>query len=235
MQPIHGRSHARHSQLQAIHCAIERQDAQRSVGAPLSSPEAAQRCAEGAGLDSGDPGRSTIGHAVDRAPLQRHPLQTISTNAAAPQPPQLQSRISTSLTDVTRRRARNRSACIKFGKQLDLMKQTRCKIKSENKTFQNRRPGLLSMTLTMKRIRFVRQPGPDAPAVTPGGDRQPRRRRSIGRTNTALGSITCLSTSKDRGWRTSCRRSSTFDLDELRAIDPRAATAATDRAITLDS
>src|SRR5229473_1980019 len=76
-------------------------DAQRSVGAPLSSPEAAQRCAEGAGLDSGDPGRSTIGHAVDRAPLQRHPLQTISTNAAAPQPPQLQSRISTSLTDVT--------------------------------------------------------------------------------------------------------------------------------------
>jgi hypothetical protein len=76
-------------------------DAQRSVGAPLSSPEAAQWCAEGAGLDSGDPGRSTIGHAVDRAPLQHHPQQTISTNAAAPQPSQIQSRISTSLTDVT--------------------------------------------------------------------------------------------------------------------------------------
>jgi hypothetical protein len=39
------------------------------------------------------------------------------------------------------------------------MKQTRCQLKSENKTFQNRRPGSLSMTLTMKRIRFVRQLG----------------------------------------------------------------------------
>jgi len=28
-------------------------DAQRSAGAPLSSPAAAQRCAEGAGLDGG--------------------------------------------------------------------------------------------------------------------------------------------------------------------------------------
>jgi hypothetical protein len=42
-------------------------------------------------------------------------------------------------------------------------------------------------------------------------------------------------TSKDRGRRTSRRRSSTFDLYERRAIDPRAATAAADRAITLHS
>jgi len=39
--------------LQAIHCGVEGMNANRSAGAPLSSPAAAQRCAEGAGLDRG--------------------------------------------------------------------------------------------------------------------------------------------------------------------------------------
>ena len=39
--------------LQAIHCAVEGVDAKRSAAVALSSPAAAQRCAEGAGLDSG--------------------------------------------------------------------------------------------------------------------------------------------------------------------------------------
>jgi hypothetical protein len=38
---------------QAIHCGVEGMNANRSAGAPLSSPAAAQRCAAGAGLDSG--------------------------------------------------------------------------------------------------------------------------------------------------------------------------------------
>jgi hypothetical protein len=51
--PLLARSHARPSRLYAIHCAVEGMDAKRSAAAPLSSPAAAQRCAEGAGLDSG--------------------------------------------------------------------------------------------------------------------------------------------------------------------------------------
>jgi hypothetical protein len=39
--------------LQAIHCAVEGMDAKRSAAVLLSGPAAAQRCAEGAGLDSG--------------------------------------------------------------------------------------------------------------------------------------------------------------------------------------
>jgi hypothetical protein len=39
--------------LQAIHCAVEGVDAKCSAAVALSSPAAAQRCAEGAGLDSG--------------------------------------------------------------------------------------------------------------------------------------------------------------------------------------
>jgi hypothetical protein len=39
--------------MQAIHCGVEGMNANRSAGAPLSSPAAAQRCAEGAGLDGG--------------------------------------------------------------------------------------------------------------------------------------------------------------------------------------
>jgi hypothetical protein len=53
--PIPGRSRARPSQFQTIHCAVERHGCQSCAAAPLSCPAAAQRCAEGAGLDSGAP------------------------------------------------------------------------------------------------------------------------------------------------------------------------------------
>jgi hypothetical protein len=49
------RSPVRPSPSQAIHCGVEGMNAKRAAGAPLSSPAAAQRCAEGAGLDSGVP------------------------------------------------------------------------------------------------------------------------------------------------------------------------------------
>ena len=45
--------------------------AQRSTVAPRSSPEAAQRCADGAGLDGGDRGRGTIKCAVRRSKVHR--------------------------------------------------------------------------------------------------------------------------------------------------------------------
>ena len=75
-------------------------DAKRSAGVPLSSPAAAQRCAEGAGLDSGTP---------DAA---QSAMPSIATPAASPTVDHFhqgrcacatstQSRISTSLTDVT--------------------------------------------------------------------------------------------------------------------------------------
>src|SRR6516164_8308441 len=50
---IPARSHAPRDPLQAIHCAVEGMDAKRSAAVLLSSSAAAQRCAEGAGLDSG--------------------------------------------------------------------------------------------------------------------------------------------------------------------------------------
>jgi len=77
-------------------------EAKSSAGVPLSSPAAAQRCAEGAGLDSG-----AAAEAQSALPSIAFPAATaadrrlLSTNAAAPAAPQLQSRISTSLTDVT--------------------------------------------------------------------------------------------------------------------------------------
>src|ERR1700724_2513344 len=73
-----------------------------SAGVPLSSPApSAHRCAA-AGLDSG-----TAAEAQSALPSIAFPAATaadrrlLSTNAAAPAAPQLQSRISTSLTDVT--------------------------------------------------------------------------------------------------------------------------------------
>src|SRR5690348_10778748 len=78
-------------------------DARSSVAVPLSSPAAAQRCAEGAGLDSG-----TATAAQSAMPSIAFLTATVaarrllSTKAAAPAVPQLQSRISTNLTDVTR-------------------------------------------------------------------------------------------------------------------------------------
>ena len=47
-------------------CGVDGIYAQRSTETSRSSPVAAQRCAEGAGLDGGDRGRSTIKRAVHR-------------------------------------------------------------------------------------------------------------------------------------------------------------------------
>jgi hypothetical protein len=71
--------------------------AQRSAAASRSSPTAVQRCAEGAGLDGGDRGRSAIKGVVLRA------ICTCSIGAAAPIGISTPSRIHTSLTDVTAR------------------------------------------------------------------------------------------------------------------------------------
>jgi hypothetical protein len=79
-------------------CAVNGTNAKRSAAAPGSSPAAAQRGAEGAGLDPGAARRSTIEGAVKRA---------ISTAAnqfhlsADPRPSLATARIYTSLTDVT--------------------------------------------------------------------------------------------------------------------------------------
>jgi len=77
-------------------------DAKSSAGVPLSSPTAAQRCAEGAGLDSGAPAAAQSAMLSIALPATAPIADHLSTNAAAPAAPQLQSRISTSLTDVTR-------------------------------------------------------------------------------------------------------------------------------------
>jgi hypothetical protein len=75
-------------------------DAKRSAGVLLSSPAAAQRCAEGAGLDSGAPDAAQS--AMPSIAPAASPTADDSTKAAASLGPQLQSRISTSLTDATR-------------------------------------------------------------------------------------------------------------------------------------
>jgi len=76
-------------------------DAKSSAGVPLSSPAAAQRCAEGAGLDSGAAAAAQSAMPSIAAPCHHTDRRSLFTNAAAPAAPQLQSRISTSLTDVT--------------------------------------------------------------------------------------------------------------------------------------
>jgi len=76
-------------------------DAKIAAAAPLSSPAAAQRCAAGAGLDSGAPAAAQSAMPSIAAPCHRTDRRSLFTNAAAPAAPQLQSRISTSLTDVT--------------------------------------------------------------------------------------------------------------------------------------
>jgi Domain of unknown function (DUF892) len=50
-------------------CGVDGIHAQRSTAASRSSPEAASRCAEGAGLDGGDRGRRTITRAVRGAEI----------------------------------------------------------------------------------------------------------------------------------------------------------------------
>ena len=56
--------------LQAADRGVDGTNAQRSAGASRSSPAAAQRCAEGAGLDGDAPDRSTIGRAVHHSGLE---------------------------------------------------------------------------------------------------------------------------------------------------------------------
>jgi hypothetical protein len=77
-------------------------DAKSSAGVPLSSPAAAQRCAKGAGLDSG-----AAAAAQSAMPSIALPATVPTADHLSPTPlpsmaPQLQSRISTSLTDVTK-------------------------------------------------------------------------------------------------------------------------------------
>jgi hypothetical protein len=67
-------------------------NAQRSAGGPLSSPAAAQRCAEGAGLDSGPPAA-----AQSTMPSIATPCRVSPADHFPPRP-------STSLTDVTQGR-----------------------------------------------------------------------------------------------------------------------------------
>ena len=69
--------------------------ARHSTATSRSSPAAAQRGAEGAGLDGGDRSRSTIRSAV------RHANCITSIGAAAPIRTSSTLRIHTSLTDVT--------------------------------------------------------------------------------------------------------------------------------------
>src|SRR5438309_7167385 len=76
-------------------------DAKSSAAVPLSSPAAAQRCAEGAGLDSGAAAAAQSAMLSIALPPTAPTADHLSTNAAAPAAPQLQSRISISLTDVT--------------------------------------------------------------------------------------------------------------------------------------
>src|SRR5438105_1439287 len=58
-------------------------DAKSSAGVPLSSPAAAQRCAEGAGLDSGAAAAAQSAMPSIAAPCHRTDRQSFFTNAAA--------------------------------------------------------------------------------------------------------------------------------------------------------
>ena len=75
---------------------VEGTNARRSTAASRSSPAAAQRGAEGAGLDGGDRSRSTIKGAVRHARCIGR-----STGAKAPTSLSITPRIHTNLTDVT--------------------------------------------------------------------------------------------------------------------------------------
>jgi hypothetical protein len=79
-------------------------NAKRSAAVLLSSPAAAQRCAEGAGLDGGAVAASTIRHASIAAAAAMI-ADMISTRAAVFDGPSATARIYTRLTDVTEPRA----------------------------------------------------------------------------------------------------------------------------------
>jgi len=77
-------------------------DAQRSAGGLLSSPAAAQRCAKGAGLDSGTPDAAqSVLPSIALSCSARSPDDDFPPRPPRPVAPQLQSRISTTLTGVT--------------------------------------------------------------------------------------------------------------------------------------
>jgi hypothetical protein len=76
-------------------------DAQRATGVLLSSPAAAQRCAKGAGLDSSTAVVAQFAMPSIALPCSAPTTDDVSPTPAAPVAPQLEPRISTSLTDVT--------------------------------------------------------------------------------------------------------------------------------------
>src|ERR1700732_2312059 len=76
-------------------------DAKSSAGGALSKPAAAQRCAEGAGLDSGAPAEAQSAMPSIAALTIASTADHLSPTPLPSMAPQLQSRISTSLTDVT--------------------------------------------------------------------------------------------------------------------------------------
>src|ERR1700731_2042966 len=75
-------------------------DAKGSAGVPLSSPAAAQRCAEGAGLDSGAPAEAQSAMPSIAALTIASTADHLSPTPLPSMAPQLQSRIPPSLTDV---------------------------------------------------------------------------------------------------------------------------------------
>src|SRR5205085_9767633 len=85
-------------------------DAKSSAGVPLSSPAAAQRCAEGAGLDSGAPAAAQSAMPSIALPATAPNADHFPPTPPGPRAPQLQSPISTSLTDVTHRGPSRQSA-----------------------------------------------------------------------------------------------------------------------------
>ena len=87
-------------------CGVDGIYAQPSTVTPPSSPAAAQRCAEGAGLDGGEHGRSTISHAVHHTRLC---VDLNSTGAETPMNASDTSRIYTRLTDATPNRGQKNS------------------------------------------------------------------------------------------------------------------------------
>src|ERR1700730_3410423 len=66
-------------------------DAKSSAAVPLPSPAAAQRCAKGAGLDSGTAAAAQSAMPSIALPATASTADLLSTNAAAPAVPQLPS------------------------------------------------------------------------------------------------------------------------------------------------
>ncbi len=87
----------------ATDCAVNGTNAKRSAAAPGSSPAAAKRGAEGAGLDAGDARRSTIKGAAKRATSTGAKSFTWSADS---QSLLATLRIYTRLTDATFRASR---------------------------------------------------------------------------------------------------------------------------------